>query len=95
MAHRPRAQGTAVKDVRLKPTVTAAQQRSENAIPTIDQQAPAGTSGPSGVGYVVFRAYVPAGGSAGDQLPSITVKVAGRSTALQRCTPSPISVSLR
>src|SRR5580693_4998555 len=72
--------------VRLKPTVTAAQQRSENAIPTIDQQVPAGTSGPSGVGYVIFRAYVPAGGSAPVQLPSITVKEAGRSTTLQRCS---------
>jgi hypothetical protein len=72
--------------VRLKPTVTAAQQRSENAIPTMDQHAPAGTSGPSGVGYLVFRAYVPAGGDAAVQLPSITVKEAGRSITLQRCS---------
>jgi len=72
--------------VRLTPTATAAQQRSENAIPTIDQQAPAGTSGPSGVGYVVFRAYLPAGGSAALRLPSITVTQGGRSTTLPRCT---------
>jgi hypothetical protein len=72
--------------VRLKPAVTAAQQRSGNAIPTIDQQAPADTSGPPRVGYLVFRAYVPAGGDAAVQLPSITVKEAGRSTTLQRCS---------
>ena len=79
--------------VRLKPTVTAAQQRSENAIPTIDQQAPAGTSGPSGVAYLVFRAYVPAGGVAAVQLPSITVKEAGRNTTLQHCSTQSGAVS--
>ena len=72
--------------VRLMPVVTAAQQRSENAIPTIDQQAPAGTSGPSGVGYVVFRAYLPAGGDDAVQLPSITVTEGGTSTTLPRCS---------
>jgi hypothetical protein len=72
--------------VRLLPTATAAQQRSENAIPTIDQQAPAGTSGPSGVGYVIFRAYLPARGAAAVRLPSITVTQGGRSTTLRRCT---------
>lgn len=72
--------------VHLMPTVTAGQQRSKNAIPTIDQQAPAGTSGPSGVGYVIFRAYVPAGGAAAVQLPSITVTAGGHSTTLQRCS---------
>jgi hypothetical protein len=72
--------------VRLKPAVTAGQQRSENAIPMIDQQAPAGTSGPSGVGYLVFRAYVPAGGDAAVQLPSVTVTEGGRTTTLARCS---------
>jgi len=72
--------------VHLMPVVTAARQRSENAIPTIDQQAPAGTSGPSGVGYVVFRAYLPSGGDATVQLPSITVTEDGISTTLPRCS---------
>jgi hypothetical protein len=71
--------------VRLMPAVTAAQQRSENAIPTVDRQAPAGTSGPSGVSYLVFRTYLPAGGDAAVQLPAITVTEGGTSTTLQRC----------
>jgi hypothetical protein len=71
--------------IRLMPVVTAGQQRSENAIPTIDQHAPADTSGPSGVGYVIFRAYLPAGGDAAVQLPSITVTEDGRSTTLTQC----------
>jgi hypothetical protein len=72
--------------VHLMPTVTARQQRSENAIPTVDQQEPAGTSGPTGVGYVVFRTYLPAGGNAAVRLPVITVTQGGRSTRLSRCT---------
>ena len=71
--------------IRLMPVATAAQQRSENAIPTIDQHAPADTSGPSGVGYLIFRAYLPAGGDAAVQLPSIRVTAGGRSTTLPRC----------
>ena len=59
--------------VRLRPTVTAAQQHSENAIPMIDQNPPASPSGPRGVGYVIFRTYVPAGGDTKVQLPAITV----------------------
>ena len=59
--------------VRLRPTVTAAQQHSENAIPMIDQNPPASPSGPRGVGYVIFRTYVPAGGNTKVQLPAITV----------------------
>jgi hypothetical protein len=72
--------------VHLMPTATAAQQRTQNAIPTIDQQAPAGTSGPSGVDYLVFRAYEPAGGDAAVQLPSVTVTEGGRSTTMPRCS---------
>jgi hypothetical protein len=72
--------------VHLMPVVTAAQQRSENAIPTIDQQAPAGTSGPSGVGYVVFRAYLPAGGDGAVRLPSIKVTEGGTRTTLPGCS---------
>ncbi len=72
--------------IRLMPTVTAAQQRSENAIPTIDQGAPADTSGPSGVGYVIFRVYLPAGGDAAVRLPSVTVTDDGHSTTLTRCS---------
>jgi hypothetical protein len=74
--------------VHLMPRVTAGQQRSENAIPTVDQQAPAGTSGPSGVGYLVFRTYLPAGGDNAVKLPAITVTQGGRSTRLSRCTRS-------
>ena len=79
--------------IRLMPVATAAQQRSENAIPTIDQQAPADTSGPPGVGYVIFRAYLPAGGNAAVQLPSITVTAGGRSTTLPRCSGQPGATS--
>jgi hypothetical protein len=71
--------------IRLMPVVTAAQQRSENAIPTIDQHAPADTSGPAGAGYVIFRDYLPAGGDAAVQLPSVTVTEGRRSTTLPRC----------
>jgi hypothetical protein len=72
--------------IHLMPVVTAAQQRSENAIPMIDQQAPADTSGPHGAGYVIFRAYLPSGGNTAVQLPSITVTAGGRSTTLPRCS---------
>ena len=71
--------------VRLLPTVTAAQQRSENAIPMIDQNPPASPSGPPGVGYVIFRTYVPAGGNTKVQLPAITVTRGRRSTTLPQC----------
>ena len=71
--------------VRLRPTVTAAQQHSENAIPMIDQNPPASPSGPRGVGYVIFRTYVPAGGNTKVQLPAITVTRGRRSTTLPPC----------
>jgi hypothetical protein len=71
--------------IRLLPVATAAQQRSENAIPMIDQHPPATPSGPAGLGYVVFRAYIAAGGSAAVRLPAITVTRGGRSTTLPRC----------
>jgi hypothetical protein len=71
--------------IRLLPVATAAQQRSENAIPMIDQHPPATPSGPAGLGYVVFRAYIAAGGSATVRLPAITVTRGGRSTTLPRC----------
>jgi hypothetical protein len=72
--------------VRLRPTVTAAQQHSENAIPMIDQNPPASPSGPRGVGYVIFRTYVPAGGNTRVQLPAITVTRGRRSTTLPPCS---------
>jgi hypothetical protein len=71
--------------IRLLPEATAAQRRSENAIPMIDQHPPATPSGPAGVGYVVFRAYIAAGGSAAVRLPTITVTRRGRSTTLPQC----------
>ena len=77
--------------VRLRPTVTAAQQHSENAIPMIDQNPPASPSGPRGVGYVIFRTYVPAGGNTKVQLPAITVTRGRRSTTLPPCPRGPQS----
>ncbi len=71
--------------IRLLPTATAAQQRSENAIPTIDQHPPVTPSGPKGMGYVIFRTYLPAGGDAAVRLPAVTVTRDGRSTALLPC----------
>jgi hypothetical protein len=71
--------------IRLLPEATAAQRRSENAIPMIDQHPPATPSGPAGVGYVVFRAYIAADGSAAVRLPTITVTEGGRSTTLPQC----------
>jgi hypothetical protein len=71
--------------IRLLPKATAAQQDSENAIPTIDQQPPVIPSGPQGVDYVIFRIYLPAGGDAAVQLPVITVTRGGRSMTLPRC----------
>jgi hypothetical protein len=73
--------------IRLLPVATAAQRRSENAIPMIDQHPPATPSGPAGVGYVVFRAYVAANGDAAVRLPTITVTRGGRSTTLPQCRP--------
>jgi hypothetical protein len=73
--------------IRLLPVATAAQRRSENAIPMIDQHPPATPSGPAGVGYVVFRAYIAADGSAAVRLPTVTVTRDGRSTTLAQCRP--------
>lgn len=72
--------------VRLLPAATAAQQRSENAIPMIDQHPPVTPSGPRDEGYVIFRAYIPARGSTTVQLPAITVTGGGRSTTLPQCS---------
>jgi hypothetical protein len=77
--------------IRLLPVATAAQRRSENAIPMIDQHPPATPSGPAGVGYVVFRAYVAADGDAAVRLPTITVTRGGRSTTLAQCRPGSVS----
>ena len=71
--------------VSLRPRVTAAQQRAGNAIPMIDQNPPANPSGPAGLGYVIFRTYIPAGGNTTVRLPSITIRRNGRSTTLPPC----------
>jgi hypothetical protein len=73
--------------IRLLPVATAAQRRSENAIPMIDQHPPATPSGPAGVGYLVFRAYIAADGSAAVRLPTVTVTRGERSTTLPQCRP--------
>ena len=74
--------------VRLLPRVTAAQQRSANAIPMIDQDAPADPAGPPGIGYVIFRVYIPAGGNSAVRLPAIIVTHDRHRAALPPCTPS-------
>jgi hypothetical protein len=74
--------------VRILPGATAAQQQSQNAIPMIDQNPPANPQGPSGVGYVIFRTYIPSGGNTSVQLPAMTVTHNGRSATLPQCTPA-------
>lgn len=71
--------------VRILPVVSAAQQRSENAIPMIDQNAPADPQGPPGVGYVIFRTYIPSGGNTQVRLPALTVTHDGRTATLPQC----------
>ncbi len=68
--------------VRVIPGATAAQQTSENAIPLIGQIPPANPAGPAGVGYVIFRTYIPSGGNTTVQLPAITVTRNGHRTTL-------------
>jgi hypothetical protein len=80
--------------VRIMPEVTAAQQKSGNAIPMIDQNAPADPSGPPGIGYVIFRTYIPSGGNSTVRLPAITVRHNGRSVTLPPCTSSASSAEL-
>jgi len=74
--------------IRILPAVSAAQQRSENAIPMIDQNPPADPQGPPGVGYVIFRTYIPSGGNASVRLPTMTVTHDGRTATLPQCNPS-------
>ncbi|HEX2819168.1 MAG TPA: hypothetical protein VHO07_03220 [Streptosporangiaceae bacterium] len=74
--------------VRVIPGATAAQQTSENAIPLIDQNPPANPTGPPGVGYVIFRTYIPSGGNTAVQLPAVTVTHNGHSTTLPPCPSS-------
>jgi hypothetical protein len=81
--------------VRLMPRVTAAQQKSQNAIPMIDQEAPADPSGPPGIGYVILRVYIPSGGNSTVKLPAITVTHHGRSVTLPPCTSSVSSAALK
>ena len=71
--------------VRIRPIVTAAQQRAANAIPMIDQNAPADPQGPPGLGYVILRTYIPAGGNTAVRLPTLTVTHGGRTATLPQC----------
>ncbi len=80
--------------VRIMPEVTAAQQKSANAIPMIDQNAPADPSGPPGIGYVIFRTYIPSGGNSTVRLPAVTIRHNGRSATLPPCNPSSSSAEL-
>ena len=72
--------------VRLRPQVTAGRQHAANAIPMIDQNPPADPAGPPGLGYVIFRTYIPAGGNTAVRLPAITITQNGHSTTLRPCT---------
>jgi hypothetical protein len=81
--------------VRILPGATAAQQRSENAIPMIDQNPPADPQGPSGLGYVIFRTYIPSGGNTSVRLPTINITQNGQSTTLPQCAPSALSVQTK
>lgn len=81
--------------VRLAPQVTAAQQKSQNAIPMIDQNAPADPSGPPGIGYVIFRVYIPSGGNSTVKLPAITITHNRHSVTLPPCSSSASSAALR
>lgn len=80
--------------VRIMPKVTATQQKAENAIAMIDQNAPADPSGPPGIGYVIFRTYIPSGGNSTVRLPAITVRHNGRSATLPPCNSSSSSAEL-
>jgi hypothetical protein len=81
--------GQAMKfTVHVIPGATAEQQASENAIPMIDQNPPANPTGPRGIGYVIFRTYLPSGGNTTVQLPTITVTHDGHSTTLPPCPSS-------
>ena len=80
--------------VRLRPQVTAAEQHATNAIPLIDQNPPADPAGPPGLGYVIFRTYIPAGGNTTVRLPAITISRNGRRTTLRHCTrPSTVTAA--
>jgi hypothetical protein len=74
--------------IRITPQASAAQQKSENAIPMIDQDSPADPAGPPGVGYVIFRTYIPSGGNSTVRLPTMTVTRDGHRTTLPQCASS-------
>lgn len=74
--------------IRIMPRVTAAEQRSENAIPMIDQDPPADPTGPQGIGYVIFRTYIPSGGNTTVRLPTMTITHYGHRTTLSQCSQS-------
>jgi hypothetical protein len=81
--------------IRIMPQVTAAAQKSDNAIPMIDQNTPADPSGPPGIGYVIFRTYIPSGGNSTVRLPAITVTHNSHSVTLPPCTSSASAAELR
>jgi hypothetical protein len=81
----PKARKRSNFTIRILPGATAAQQRSENAIPMIDQNPPADPQGPPGLGYVIFRTYIPSDGNTSVRLPTMTVTHDGRSATLPQC----------
>ena len=87
-----RAGGPSNFTVRILPVPTNAQQ---NAIPMIDQNAPADPAGPPGVGYVIFRTYIPSGGNTNVRLPTITVTHNRRTATLPRCSPPALAAQAK
>ncbi len=72
--------------VTLLPGATATQRLQDNTLPMIDATPPADPTGPANVGYVIMRAYIPAGGNTTVPLPSITITHNGTSSTLPQCS---------
>lgn len=59
----------------------------------IDQNAPADPKGPPGIGYVIFRTYIPSGGNTAVRLPAMAITHHGHTTTLPQCTPSALAAN--
>jgi hypothetical protein len=81
--------------IRITPLVTTAEQRSDNTIPMIDQNPPVGPKGPQGIGYVIFRTYIPSGGNTTVRLPTMTITHNRHRTTLPQCSRSALATQKR
>jgi hypothetical protein len=81
--------------IRIMARVTAAEQRSENAIPMIDQNPTADPTGLQGIGYVIFRTYIPSGGNTTVRLPTMTITHNKHRTTLPQCSRSALAAQQR